>query len=148
MKNLKLKHYLALTLALSGIFALCFESFTKGFVTYVPYGGGEFIYLREMQGSNEDESVLLWFFGIISIFLGSIIYLLKNTTYVLRTGFFAYVSLFLCALMSDSDPLNQLIINTVKFDHNIYLILWCLSVALYTGIFLKLFIQKGNLSDE
>ncbi|EXB28242.1 hypothetical protein J537_1060 [Acinetobacter baumannii 1437282] len=50
--------------------------------------------------------------------------------------------------MSDSDPLNQLIINTVKFDHNIYLILWCLSVALYTGIFLKLFIQKGNLSDQ
>lgn len=90
MKNLKLKHYLALTLALSGIFAICFESFTKGFVTYVPYGGGEFVYLREMQGSNEDESVLLWFFGIINIFLGSIIYLLKNTTYVLRVGRLIY----------------------------------------------------------
>lgn len=148
MKNLKLKHYLALTLALSGIFAICFESFTKGFVTYVPYGGGEFVYLREIKGSNEDESVLLWFFGIISIFLGSKMCLLKNTTYVLRMGFFAYVSLFLCALMTDSDALNQLIINTVKFDHNIYLILWCLSITLYTGIFLKLFIQKGNLSDE
>ena len=46
MKNLKLKHYLALILALSGIFAICFESFTKGFVTYVPYGGGEFVYLK------------------------------------------------------------------------------------------------------
>jgi len=48
MKKLKLKHYLALTLALSGIFAICFESFTKGFVTYVPYGGGEFVYLRDL----------------------------------------------------------------------------------------------------
>lgn len=141
MKNLKLKYYLALILALSGIFAICFESFTKDFVTYVPYGGGEFIYLREMQGSNEDESVLLWFFGIISIFLGSIMYLLKNTTYVLRMGFFAYVSLFLCALMTDSDPLNQLIINTVKFDHNIYLILWCLQL-LFTQVFFLNYLFK------
>ncbi|NNP69900.1 hypothetical protein [Acinetobacter sp. Ac_5812] len=147
MKNLTLKHYLALILVISGILAICFESLTKGFVTYVPYGGGEFVYLREMEGSNEDESVLLWFFGIISAILGTIMYFVKNITYVLRIGFFTYVFLFLSALMTDSDPLNQLIINTVKFDHNLYLILWCLSVAIYTGIFLKLFIQQDKLRD-
>ncbi|MCU4581734.1 hypothetical protein KTJ32_12125 [Acinetobacter gyllenbergii] len=146
MKNLTLKHYLALVLVFSGIFAICFESLTKGFVTYVPYGG-EFVYLREMEGSNEDESVLLWFFGIISIMLGAIMYFVKNVIYVLRIGFFTYVFLFLCALMTDSDPLNQLIMNTVKFDHNIYLILWCLSFAIYTGIFFKLCIQQDALSD-
>lgn len=135
MKNLTLKHYLALILILSGILAICFQSLTKGFVTYVPYGGGEFVYLREMEGSNEDESVLLWFFGIVSVILGIIMFFVKNITYVQRIGFFAYVFLFLCALMTDSDPLNQLIINTVKFDHNIYLILWCIFLALYTVVF-------------
>ncbi|ENX13170.1 hypothetical protein F895_02471 [Acinetobacter sp. CIP 64.2] len=135
MKNLTLKHYLALILILSGILAICFESLTKGFVTYVPHGGGGFVYLREMEGSNEDESVLLWFFGIVSVILGTIMFFVKNIIYVLRVGFFAYVFLFLCALMTDSDPLNQLIINTVKFDHNIYLILWCIFLALYTLVF-------------
>lgn len=138
MKNLTLKHYLALILILSGILTICFESLTKGFATYVPYGGGEFVYLREMEGSNEDESVLLWFFGIVSVILGTIMFFVKNITYVLRIGFFAYVFLFLCALMTDSDPLNQLIINTVKFDHNIYLILWCIFLALYTVVFIIL----------
>lgn len=117
MKNLTLKHYLALILVLSGILAICFESLTKGFVTYVPYGEA-LVYLREMEGSNEDESVLLWFFGIVSIILGTLMFFVKNITYVLRIGFFAYVFLFLCALMTDSDPLSQLIINTVKYDHN------------------------------
>jgi len=138
MKNLTLKHYLALILILSGILTICFESLTKGFATYVPYGGGEFVYLREMEGSNEDESVLLWFFGIVIVILGTIMFFVKNITYVLRIGFFAYVFLFLCALMTDSDPLNQLIINTVKFDHNIYLILWCIFLALYTVVFIIL----------
>ncbi|HFK9537530.1 TPA: hypothetical protein ACG0TZ_003361 [Acinetobacter baumannii] len=147
MKNLTLKHYLALILVLSGILAICFESFTKGFVTYIPYGGGEFVYMREMEGSSEDESVLLWVFGIISVILGAIMFFVKNIKYVLRIGFFAYVFLFLCALMTDSDPLNQLIINTIKFDHNIYLILWCLSIAIYTGIFIKLNIQQNKLDD-
>lgn len=147
MKKLTLKHYLALILALSGILAICFESLTKGFVTYIPYGGGEFVYLREMEGSNEDESLLLWFFGIVSVILGTIMFFVKNITYVLRVGFFAYVFLFLCALMTDSDPLNQLIINTIKFDHNIYLILWSLLLALYTGIFIKLYIQQSKLED-
>ena len=104
----------------------------------MPYGGGEFVYLREMEGSNEDESVLLWFFGIVIVILGTIMFFVKNITYVLRIGFFAYVFLFLCALMTDSDPLNQLIINTVKFDHNIYLILWCIFLALYTVVFIIL----------
>ncbi|MDO7503146.1 hypothetical protein Q5X59_03710 [Acinetobacter baumannii] len=147
MKNLTLKHYLALILVLSGILAICFESFTKGFVTYIPYGGGEFVYMREMEGSSEDESILLWLFGIISVILGAIMFFVKNIKYVLRIGFFVYVFLFLCALMTDSDPLNQLIINTVKFDHNIYLILWCLSIAIYTGIFIKLNIQQNKLDD-
>ncbi|HFG6922794.1 TPA: hypothetical protein ACGIKE_003429 [Acinetobacter baumannii] len=147
MKNLTLKHYLALTLVLSGILAICFGSHTNGFVTYIPYGGGEFVYMKEMEGSSEDESVLLWVFGIISVILGAIMFFVKNIKYVLRIGFFAYVFLFLCALMTDSDPLNQLIINTVKFDHNIYLILWCISIAIYTGIFLTLFIQQDRLSD-
>ncbi|HDX6067265.1 hypothetical protein [Acinetobacter baumannii] len=147
MKNLTLKHYLALILVLSGILAICFESFTKGFVTYIPYGGGEFVYMREMEGSSEDESILLWLFGIISVILGAIMFFVKNIKYVLRIGFFAYVFLFLCALMTDSDPLNQLIINTIKFDHNIYLILWCLSVVIYTGIYIKLNIQQNKLED-
>ncbi|WP_343581129.1 hypothetical protein [Acinetobacter sp.] len=147
MKNLTLKHYLALILALSGILAICFESLTKGFVTYVPYGGGEFVYMREMEGSNEDESVLFWFFGIISIILGTLMYFVKNITYVLRIGFLDYVFLFLCAVMTDSDSLNQLIINTIEVDHNMYLILWYVSMLIYTGIFLKLFIQQDMLSD-
>ncbi|MNZ87979.1 hypothetical protein D3C78_1068580 [compost metagenome] len=147
MKKLTLKHYLALILALSGILAICFESLTKGFITYIPYGGGEFVYLREMEGSNEDESLLLWFFGIVSVILGTIMFFVKNITYVLRIGFFAYVFLFLCALMTDSDPLNQLIINTIKFDHDIYWILWSLLLALYTGIFIKLYIQQSKLED-
>ncbi|VAX44410.1 Uncharacterised protein [Acinetobacter calcoaceticus] len=147
MKNLTLKHYMALVLILSGTIAICFESLTKGFVTYVPYGGGEYVYLREMQGSTEDESILLWFFGIVSVILGAIMYFVKNITYVLRIGFFVYVFLFLCVFMTDSDTLNQLIINTVKFDHNIYLILWSLFLALYTGIFIKLNIQQNKLED-
>jgi len=147
MKNLTLKHYLALILVLSGILAICFESLTKGFVTYIPYSGGEFVYMREMEGSSEDESILLWLFGIISVILGAIMFFVKNIKYVLRIGFFAYVFFFLCALMTDSDPLNQLIINTIKFDHNIYLILWCLSVVIYTGVFIKLNIQQNKLED-
>ncbi|HFG6968069.1 TPA: hypothetical protein ACGIKW_003305 [Acinetobacter baumannii] len=147
MKNLTLKHYMALVLILSGIIAICFESLSKGFVTFAPYGVDEYIYLRDMQGSADDDSVLLWFFGIVSILLGAIMYFVKNITYVLRIGFFVYVALFLCAFMTESDPLNQLIINTVKFDHNIYLILWSLLLVIYTGIFIKLNIQQNKLDD-
>lgn len=136
---------MTLVLILSGIIAICFDSLSKGFVTFAPHGTDEYIYLRDMPGSADDDSVLLSFFGIVSILLGAIMYFVKNMTYVLRIVFFVYIALFLCAFMTESDPLNQLIINTVKFDHNIYLILWCILLALYTGIFIKLNIQQNKL---
>ncbi|MDC4614961.1 hypothetical protein OHV66_05565, partial [Acinetobacter baumannii] len=87
MKTLNLKYYLAVILIVSGILAICFESLSKGFVTFAPYGVDEYVYLRDIQGSADDDSILLWFFGIISVVLGFIIFIVNNLNYILRIGF-------------------------------------------------------------
>ena len=58
---------------ISGVMAICFDSLTKGFVTFSPYGIDEYVYLRDMQGSSDDDSVLVGFFGIISIIVSLVI---------------------------------------------------------------------------
>ena len=93
MKTLNLKYYLAVILIVSGILAICFESLSKGFVT-LPYGVDEYVYLRDIQGSADDDSILLWFFGIISVVLGFIIFIVKNINYILRIGFCIYLLIF------------------------------------------------------
>ncbi|HFK9536821.1 hypothetical protein [Acinetobacter baumannii] len=141
MKTLNLKYYLAVILIVSGILAICFESLSKGFVTFAPYGVDEYVYLRDIQGSADDDSILLWFFGIISVVLGFTIFIVKNINYILRIGFFVYIFLFLSAFLAESDPINQLVINTIKFDQNIYLILWLISLLIYTILFILLNIK-------
>ncbi|MDC4632986.1 hypothetical protein OHV71_07220 [Acinetobacter baumannii] len=141
MKTLNLKYYLAVILIVSGILAICFESLSKGFLTFAPYGVDEYVYLRDIQGSADDDSILFWFFGIISVVLGFIIFIVKNINYILRIGFFVYIFLFLSAFLAESDPINQLVINTIKFDQNIYLILWLISLLIYTILFILLNIK-------
>lgn len=141
MKTLNLEYYLAIVLIVSSILAICFESLSKGFVTFAPYSVHEYVYLRDMRGSADDDSVLLWFFGIISVVLGLIMFFIKNITYVLRIGFFVYIFLFLSEFLAKSDLINQLVINTIKFDQNIYLILWPISLLIYTIIFILLNIK-------
>ena len=75
---MKLKYLIVSFLMISGVMAICFDSLTKGFVTFSPYGIDEYVYLRDMQGSSDDDSVLVGFFGIISIIVSLVIVFLKN----------------------------------------------------------------------
>ena len=127
---------------LSGIMAICFDSLSKGFVTFAPYGVDEYVYLRDMQGSSDDDSVLIGFFGIISIIISIIIFFIKNVIYVVRIGFLTFLFLFIMALLTGNDPINQLVINTIQYDHNIYLILWCTFLFFYTIFLVVLNIKQ------
>ncbi len=142
MKNIKLKYVITILLMLSGIMAICFDSLSKGFVTFAPYGVDEYVYLRDMQGSSDDDSVLIGFFGIISIIISIIIFFIKNVIYVVRIGFLTFLFLFIMALLTGNDPINQLVINTIQYDHNIYLILWCTFLFFYTIFLVVLNIKQ------
>ena len=142
MKNIKLKYVITILLMLSGIMAICFDSLSKGFVTFAPYGVDEYVYLRDMQGSSDDDSVLIGFFGIISIIISIIIFFIKNVIYVVRIGFLTFLFLFIMALLTGNDSINQLVINTIQYDHNIYLILWCTFLFFYTIFLVVLNIKQ------
>ena len=45
---MKLKYLIVSFLMISGVMAICFDSLTKGFVTFSPYGIDEYVYLRDM----------------------------------------------------------------------------------------------------
>lgn len=129
---MKLKYLIASFLMISGVMAICFDSLTKGFVTFSPYGIDEYVYLRDMQGSSDDDSVLVGFFGIISIIVSLVIVFLKNLKYVIRIGFLNFIFLFFLMLLVENDSFFSLIANTIHYNHNIYLILWCIFFAMYS----------------
>lgn len=98
---MKLKYLIVSFLMISGVMAICFDSLTKGFVTFSPYGIDEYVYLRDMQGSSDDDSVLVGFFGIISIIVSLVIVFLKNLKYVIRIGFLNFIFIFLMLLVEN-----------------------------------------------
>lgn len=143
LKNINFKYIVATLLMFSGIMAICFDLFTQGFVVFAPYGIEEYVYLKDMQGSSDDDALLMGFFGIISIIISMIISLIKNTVYVVRVGSLIFLFLFILVLLTESGPVNQLITITIQYDQNIYLILWCIFFMLY-AIFLTVMNIKKN----
>jgi len=133
---------------ISGVMAICFDSLSRGFVTFAPYGIDEYVYLRDMQGSADDDSLLIGFFGGISIITGLILLFIKNITYVVRGGFLILILLFLLFLLTESDSIFRLVINTIQYDHNIYLILWCISIFLYVVFLSILNIRQGSRNSR
>ena len=129
---MKLKYLIVSFLMIAGVMAICLDSLTKGFVTFSPYGIDEYVYLRDMQGSSDDDSVLVGFFGIISIIVSLVIVFLKNLKYVIRIGFLNFIFLFFLMLLVENDSFFSLIANTIHYNHNIYLILWCIFFAMYS----------------
>lgn len=129
---MKLKYLTVSFLIISGVMAICFDYLTNGFVTFSPYGIDEYVYLKDMQGSSDDDSVLLGLFGIISIILSLVIVFLKNLKYVIRIGFLTFIFLFFLMLLVENDSFFSLIANTIHYNHNIYLILWCIFFAMYS----------------
>ena len=118
---MKLKYLIVSFLMISGVMAICFDSLTKGFVTFSPYGIDEYVYLRDMQGSSDDDSVLVGFFGIISIIVSLVIVFLKNLKYVIRIGFLNFIFLFILMLLVENHSFFNLIANTIHYNHNIYI---------------------------
>ena len=129
---MKLKYLIVSFLMISGVMAICFDSLTTGFVPFSPYGLVLYVYLRDMQGSSDDDSVLVGFFGIISIIVSLVIVFLKNLKYVIRIGFLNFIFLFFLMLLVENDSFFSLIANTIHYNHNIYLILWCIFFAMYS----------------
>lgn len=138
MRRIFFKYPIILFLMLSGLMAVGFSWLTEGFVVFVPYGEGGYQYLETTEGSSADDGVLLHLFGIISIIISVIMLFIKNETYFIRTGLSVYLFLFLLALLAGSEPLNKLVINTIQYDQNIFLILWCVFISIYTFLLLAL----------
>lgn len=139
---MNIKLLMTVFLIFSGLMAYAFEAYSKGFVIYAPYGKYE--YLQDIQGSISDGGVAIGSFGIFCLIIGFILLFIKNTKYILRVGFSIFIFFLLALLMTEGDSIDQLIINTIKYDHNIYLILWCISFVIYTIFFILLNIKSDN----
>jgi hypothetical protein len=133
---------LAIALLASGIMAYSFEAFSKGFVILTPYGAYE--YMQDIQGSMSDGGIAFGFVGVIFFIIGCALLFIKNTKYVMRLGASVFLFLLLALLMIEGDSIDQLIINTIKYDQNIYLTLWCVLFITYTILFILLSIKRKN----
>ncbi len=60
------------------------------------------------------------------------LFFLKNLKYVIRIGFLNFIFLFFLMLLVENDSFFSLIANTIHYNHNIYLILWCIFFAMYS----------------
>ncbi|ALH95680.1 hypothetical protein [Acinetobacter equi] len=137
---MKIKLLMIVFLMFSGFMAYIFEAYSKGFVIYAPYG--EYVYMKDIQGSISDGGMAIGSFGIICLIISSILIFIKNTKYILRIGFSVFLFFLLALMMIEGDSIDQLIINTIKYDHNIYLILWCISLTLYTFLLTIFYIKN------
>lgn len=144
---MKIKILIIVSLIISGLMAYLFETHSKGFVIHAPYGTNEYIYLKDIQGSMSDGGIALGFFGLICLFIGVILMFIKNTTYFIRVGFIVFLFLLLSFMMLEGGAIDQLIINTIQYDHNIYLILWIISFTLYTIFLSILNISQNHKQD-
>ena len=133
---MKIKLLLVVVLLVLGIMAYCFEAFSKGFVILTPYGTYE--YMKDIQGSMSDGGVAFGFVGIIFFMIGCVLLFVKKTKFVVRLGASVFIFLFIALLMIEGESIDQLIINTIKHDQNIYLILWCILFITYTILFVLL----------
>lgn len=144
MKINYLRYFTVAALLLSGLMIVCFDSLTNGFISTSLYEVDEYLYLKDIHGSTNDDRVIFPAFGYITIIISMIMLFIKKLNYFVGIGFLVFISLFLFSSMIEGDPINQLIMNTIKFDRNIYLILWLLFFLIYTVLLLILNFKKKD----
>lgn len=142
---MKIKLLMIVFLMFSGFMAYIFEAYSKGFVIYAPYG--EYVYMKDIQGSISDGGIAIGSFGIICLIISSILIFIKNTKYILRIGFSVFLFFVLALMMIDGDSIDRLIINTIKFDQNIFLIFWCVSFIAYVVFFIVFYLNTNKVKN-
>lgn len=142
---MKLKILMLSSLIFLGLMGYCFEAISKGFVVFEPFG--EYVYMKDVQGSMSDGGVMIGVFGEVCIILGSSMIFVKKQKYLVRIGSSVYLFLLFTLMLIEGDSIDQLFINTIKYDQNIYLILWLISIFVYT-ILLIIFSRNTDESKS